>query len=237
MLKRIAGWRGKLLSYAARLVLIKACLASIPVYLLSFIKFPKWAIRTIHTHMANCLWNDNLEAHKYHLVNWDTVSMLKEFGGLGVPNLRDLNYCLLASWVRRYNVDESKLWRQLIDYKYNTDRPNIFCSNTVGSSSFFKGMMAAATATKMGYRWKIGNGRKVRFWEDNWIGPSSLAIQFWEIYVLINEKSHSVFELWDGTDLRCTFRRGVDNRLMLQWQEIIQLASTIVFSDEEDALI
>ena len=41
LLRKIAGWRGKLLSYAARLVLIKACLASIPVYLLSFIKFPK----------------------------------------------------------------------------------------------------------------------------------------------------------------------------------------------------
>jgi hypothetical protein len=111
MLKKIAGWRGKLLSYAARLVLIKACLASIPVYLLSFIKFPKWTIRTLHTHMANCLWNDNPEAQKYHLVNWDTVSLLKEFGGLGVPNLTDLNICLLASWIKRYSLDDSKLWK------------------------------------------------------------------------------------------------------------------------------
>jgi hypothetical protein len=37
--------------------------------------------------------------------------MLKDFGGLGVPNLRDLNICLLASWVKRYNIDENKLWR------------------------------------------------------------------------------------------------------------------------------
>jgi len=59
-------------------------------------------------------------------------------------------------------------------------------------------------------------------------------MQFWEIYVLANEKSHSVFDLWDGTDLKCT---GVDNRLMIQWQEIIQLASTISFLDEEDSLI
>jgi hypothetical protein len=35
ILKRIARWRGKLLSYAARVPLVKACLASIPVYLLS----------------------------------------------------------------------------------------------------------------------------------------------------------------------------------------------------------
>ena len=75
MLKRIAGWRGKLLSYAAKVVLIKACLTSIPIYLMSFIKFPKWAIRIINTHLANCLWNDNAEAHKIHLVKWDSVKI------------------------------------------------------------------------------------------------------------------------------------------------------------------
>jgi hypothetical protein len=36
MLKCVAGWRGKLLAYS-RLVLIKSCLVSISVYLLSFI--------------------------------------------------------------------------------------------------------------------------------------------------------------------------------------------------------
>lgn len=65
--------------------------------------------------MANCMWNDKPEAHKYHLVNWDTVSMLKEYGGLGDPNLRDLNFCLLAYWIKRYNLDENKLWRHIIN--------------------------------------------------------------------------------------------------------------------------
>jgi len=49
IIKRIAGWRGRLLSYAGRLVLLKACLASIPIYLLSIIKFPKWAIKTMNS--------------------------------------------------------------------------------------------------------------------------------------------------------------------------------------------
>src|SRR4051812_1069778 len=42
IIKRIASWRGKLLTYRGRLILIQACLASIPIYLLSFFKFPKW---------------------------------------------------------------------------------------------------------------------------------------------------------------------------------------------------
>jgi hypothetical protein len=55
ILKRMARWRGKLLSYAGKLVLVRSCLVSIPVYLLSFVKFPKWAIKILHTHLANCL--------------------------------------------------------------------------------------------------------------------------------------------------------------------------------------
>jgi rhamnogalacturonyl hydrolase YesR len=84
--------------------------------------------------------------------------MCKSYGGVGIPNLRDLNICLLGSWLKRYQIDEGKLWKQIIDDKYGTDKPNIFYSNTAGSSQFFKGM---AKAAKMGYKWRIGNGRKV----------------------------------------------------------------------------
>jgi hypothetical protein len=61
LIKRIAGWRGRLLAYNSRLILIKTCLASIPVYLLSFFKISKWAIKLIESHMANCLWNNDNE--------------------------------------------------------------------------------------------------------------------------------------------------------------------------------
>lgn len=55
LIKRIAGWRGRLLSYARRLTLLRACLASIPIYLLSIIKFPKWAIDMINSHKGHFL--------------------------------------------------------------------------------------------------------------------------------------------------------------------------------------
>jgi hypothetical protein len=38
IMKRIAGWMGKLLSYKGRLILLQSCIASIPMYLLSFLK-------------------------------------------------------------------------------------------------------------------------------------------------------------------------------------------------------
>jgi hypothetical protein len=47
----------------------------------------------------------------------------------------------------------------------------------------------------------------------------------------------TIAELWDVVDLRCTFRRCVDHRLMRMWEELISIAKIIVFSGDEDELI
>jgi len=92
IIKRIAGWRGKLLSYGERLVLLKSCLASIPTYLMSVIKFPKWAIESINSQMAHFFWNNVEEGKgKYHLANWQLMAQQKDYGGLGIPGLQQMN--------------------------------------------------------------------------------------------------------------------------------------------------
>jgi hypothetical protein len=55
LLRYAYGWRGRLLSHAARLELVRSVLATIPLYLLSVIKFPKWDISLINLQMARCL--------------------------------------------------------------------------------------------------------------------------------------------------------------------------------------
>jgi hypothetical protein len=89
----------------------------------------------------------------------------------------------------------------------------------------------------MGYRWQIGNGKKVCFWEDQWFGTCSLAIQFWKIYVIVKEHGRTVDEAWDGVNLKFTFRRTVDRELWESWEELKQIASSIHKTDEEDVII
>ncbi|GJM96927.1 hypothetical protein PR202_ga13805 [Eleusine coracana subsp. coracana] len=148
--------------------------------------------------MSHCLWNNFDDNHAYHLVNWPSVTMKKEYGGLGIPDLRDLNVALLASWIRRYEESSGKLWREVIDGKYSTNRPNLFCYPVYNASRFWKGVMWAAGVAKMGYRWQVGNGKRAKFWEDVWVGTSSLVIQYWDLYVVINEQEATIDELWDG---------------------------------------
>jgi hypothetical protein len=86
----------------------------------------------------------------------------KDYGGLGVLNIKDLNLCLLESWIKRFIRDEGKLWRDIVDKKY-CRAGNIFCSDQRLSSPFWKGVMLAAQAIKHGYRWVVENGEKILF--------------------------------------------------------------------------
>jgi hypothetical protein len=83
IIKIIAGWRSRFLTQVGRSILIKTCLASIPEYLISFFKFPRWAIDLINSHMTNCFWNDYEGHRKLHLANWHLIYMKKNYGGLG----------------------------------------------------------------------------------------------------------------------------------------------------------
>jgi hypothetical protein len=104
----------------------------------------------------------------------------------------------------------------------------------VQPSTFWKVFMWASMAVAVGYRWRIGNGRSIKFWEDIWFGNSHLAVQFWDIYFVSNQQSQTVRDLWDGQQIRGTFRRTFTDEMMVQWQELLVIASTINFSEDED---
>jgi hypothetical protein len=74
--------------------------------------------------------------------------------------------------------------------------------------------MCASKAAKMGYRWRIGNGNIIRFWEDRWFGSCSLAIQFWDTYSIVNEKGKTISEAWVGVNLKFNLRRVVNRETM-----------------------
>jgi hypothetical protein len=81
----------------------------------------------------------------------------------------------------------------------------------------------------MEFIWKVGNGCNVRFWEDVWLESSSLVIQYWENYSIVNEQNKTISEIWDGTNLKCTFMRCVDARLYNLWEELVSIASSSSF--------
>jgi mannosylglycoprotein endo-beta-mannosidase len=97
--------------------------------------------------------------------------------------------------------------------------------------------MWALRSVRFGYRWIVGDGTKIRFWEDTWFDTSPLSVQFWDIYIICNEQMATLNQVWDGERLKLSFRRNFSSSLMERWRELEQIASSIFFSNDCDSLI
>jgi hypothetical protein len=57
-------------------------------------------------------------------------------------------------------MDEGKIWKALVDFKYNTSNPNILSYRDVGASIFWQRVMWAARVAKMGVQMESGEWHK-----------------------------------------------------------------------------
>uniref|UniRef100_A0A8I6WLN0 Reverse transcriptase domain-containing protein n=1 Tax=Hordeum vulgare subsp. vulgare TaxID=112509 RepID=A0A8I6WLN0_HORVV len=234
IIKGISGWLGRYLTYRGKIILLCACIVSIPAYLMAVMKFPKWAIKAINSQMSYFLWGNMGEQHKYHLAHWGLVSRKKEFGGLGIPNIREFNMALLASWGKRFFNDVDSDWKKILRYKYIVSNPNILWSRQQGSSPFWKSVTWALNATRTSYKWEIGNGDNINFWHDIWAGDCSLKVRFWNLFEICNQQDCTVSQVWNGTSLRLSFRRCVDNSGMDNWNNLIDFIKGFCMTDLHD---
>lgn len=73
-------------------------------------------------------------------------------------------------------------------------------------------------------KFKIGNGRKISLWEDNWLGQGTLKGLFPNIHTLNQQQQATIEEVWTGQGWNLTFRRMLND-----WEidKIIQFHNTL----------
>ena len=94
--KKIAGWKGKLLSSARREILIKTVAQAIPTYTMSCFKLPESLCRELNAMMSSFWWGQKDKERKMAWVAWEKLCMPKEDGGMGFRDLRAFNLAFLA---------------------------------------------------------------------------------------------------------------------------------------------
>jgi len=92
--KRLSGWKK-----GGKLTLIRSTLASLPTYYMSLFRIPTSVVNKLEKLRRDFLWEGMEGEKKLHLVNWKTICMTKEEGGLGIKDLVQVNRTLLGKWL------------------------------------------------------------------------------------------------------------------------------------------
>ena len=93
---RLNVWKGRFLSMARRICLIKSVLTSVSLYYLSLYKAPTSICKSITRIQRRFIWDWGKEKKFISWVSWEVVCKPREEGGLGVRDIRKFNAALLA---------------------------------------------------------------------------------------------------------------------------------------------
>jgi hypothetical protein len=64
-----------------------------------------------------------------------------------------------------------------------------------------------------------------------------LAVQFWELYCICNEKTKSIAEVWVEGEMRLSFRRSFSENMLQVWNSLCDVVESLVLNNDSDALV
>nr|KYP31322.1 Putative ribonuclease H protein At1g65750 family [Cajanus cajan] len=126
----------------------------------------------------NFLWGDNVDHRRYHAIGWHKLCLPKEHGGLGLRRMRDLNTSFMMKNCWSLITEPHKLWVKVVRAMYkclNDTIPKV--GRRPNMSNLWQGICDSWNLVIPQVRWRVGNGRRVNFWFDNWLSGNSPLFQ------------------------------------------------------------
>ena len=121
----------------------------------------------------NFWWGQKQDERKTAWLSWDKMCVPKACGGMGFKQLKQFNLKLLAKQGWRLQVGQNSLVYHVFKVKFfpDCDFVHAFIGNK--PSFVWRSIMAAQEIFHKWLCWRVGNGRKIKVWEDNWVPISS----------------------------------------------------------------
>jgi hypothetical protein len=167
--KRLQGWKEKFLSQIGKEVLIKAVVQAIPVYAMSCFRISDGICDSLNSLMSNFWWGQCENERKVHWRSWIRICSPKKDGGMGFHDLRLFNKALLAKQGWNLNQNPNSLIGRIYRAKYYPHSSFLESKVPNHSSFIWRSLASARDLIVKGSRWCVGNGNKIRIWQDNWI--------------------------------------------------------------------
>ncbi|KAJ4802650.1 RNA-directed DNA polymerase (reverse transcriptase)-related family protein [Rhynchospora pubera] len=167
-------WKARLLSPAAKTVLIKSIIEPLVMYSMGAGSIPDSVLQKINAKLRAFFWNSG-DSHKMRMVAWEKITSSKQCGGLGLRDVRILNQAtnMKVLWKLASREYEGTLWVQILKAKYLTRSPLWLAVKPSSCSKLWTAVLQARDTMKPHIKWILGNGNKCPLvgepWHEFWL--------------------------------------------------------------------
>ena len=166
---RSSSYHSSRLSLGGRTTLAKTVLSALPIYTMQISVLPCSTCTKLDALCRNFIWGSSGEQRKIDLVCWDMVCKPKNYEGLGIKKLAWVNEAFMMKLAWGILANEDDFWVKMIRgiYLSHGDSPNPQWAGQ--KSTLWRGISKCWSTMKKGMGWALGDGKKIRFWLDNWL--------------------------------------------------------------------
>ncbi|PWA91035.1 hypothetical protein CTI12_AA034120 [Artemisia annua] len=187
-----------------------------PMYVMNLFLLPDVLIDEIHHAFNRFWWGHGNKENPIRWASWESMCISKDRGGLGFRHMNGFNKALLAKQGWRLITMDGSLSARILKARYFPR--GCFLDARIGHKPSFiwRSLCSARYIIRKGQRWNVGNGMKVRIWEDNWLeGYKTLHNNHPQDseYNVVNDLLDSATQRWNHTLLLQLFSRQIATRI------------------------
>ncbi|GJR73274.1 RNA-directed DNA polymerase, eukaryota, reverse transcriptase zinc-binding domain protein [Tanacetum coccineum] len=144
-------------------------------YWASIFLLSKQVIYEINKILKGFLWCQGELTRGKAKVSWKNVCKPKDQGGLGIKDLGVWNEVLMTKHLWNVAVKNDTLWVKWI-YKERLKGKSVWEVNCDSNCTMgWKSILSLRDKIRKHIIWKIGNGKSINVWQDNWCSVSPLS--------------------------------------------------------------
>lgn len=122
-------------------------------------------------------------------MKWEEIKKPTASGGLGLRSTASMNIALQGKWLCKFLVDGNRLWKSIVAARWGELSTAVLPSGRIRSHTsrphdggLWKKILLQWSKFRQCIKWQLGNGSKICFWLDVWIGTDPFMVKFQRIY-------------------------------------------------------
>lgn len=234
VIEKMVGWKSKFLSMAGRATLIRAVSSTIPSYIMQIFLLPVSVCAKMDKLNNRFLWGVNEERKRFiSLRSWDSISVPKTAGGLGLRRAHDSNIAFITKLGWQVCTDTNGTWVKFIRLKYRRGRQiTDFETTSKARSWIWTDIQKCQASLQTGLCIRIEENSAAHIQGDPWISelprfrlPNNLVIpaELCRVEQLMNADKVS----WNSSLIQSLFPNDLSASIL----------STPIFAGEQDQLV